>query len=76
MAVQNSKTGHLTLTKSLSWMVFVGSVGLAMTNLYTKFEVSRFIRYEVMNGGEKCIKLGGLGWLLGTQVHGQCHHSI
>ena len=29
-----------------------------------------------MNGGAKCRKWGVLGWLGGTQGHGQCHHSI
>jgi len=27
----------------------------------TKFDVSRFTRYEAMNGGAKCRKWGGLG---------------
>ena len=35
----------------------------------TKFEVSRFTRYEAMNDGAKCTKLGGLGWLGGIQGH-------
>ena len=42
----------------------------------TKFEVSRFTRYEAMNDNAKCRKLGGLGRLRGTQGHRQCHHSI
>ena len=29
-----------------------------------------------MNGGAKCRKWGGLGWLGGTQGQRQCHHSI
>ena len=29
-----------------------------------------------MNGGARYRKSGGLGWLGGTQGHGQCHHSI
>jgi len=32
-----------------------------MVNQCTKFEVSRFTRYEAMNGGERCRKLGGFG---------------
>jgi len=36
-------------------------VGLAMVSQCTKFEVSRFTRYEAMNGGAKCRKWGGLG---------------
>jgi len=47
-----------------------------MVSQCTKFEVSRFIRYEAMNGGAECRKWGGLGRLWGTQGHGQCHHSI
>jgi len=41
-----------------------------MLNQFTKFEVSRFTRYEAMNGGAKCRKWGGLWWLGGTQGHG------
>jgi len=51
-------------------------VGLGMANLYIKFEVSKCIRYEAMNGSAKCRKWGGLWWLDGTQGYGQCHHSI
>jgi len=51
-------------------------VGLAVVSQCTKFEVSRFTRYDAMNGGEKCRKWGGLWWLGGTQGHRQCHHSI
>jgi len=47
-----------------------------MVSQCAKFEVSRFTRYEAMNGGAKCRKCGGLGWLEGTQGHRQCHHSI
>jgi len=36
-----------------------------MVNKCTKFEVSRFTRYEAMNGGAKCTKWGGLGALKG-----------
>ena len=35
---------------------FIGRVELAMLNQCTKFEVSRFTRYEAMNGGAKCRK--------------------
>jgi len=31
-----------------------------MLSQFTKFEVSRFTRYEAMNGGAKCRKWGGL----------------
>jgi len=34
-----------------------------MLSQFTKFEVSRFTRYEAMNGGAKCRKWGGLGAL-------------
>jgi len=57
-------------------MFFIGRVGLAMVSQCSKFEVCRFTRYEAMNGGAKCRKWGGLGWLRGTQDDGQCHHSI
>jgi len=45
-------------------------------NQCTKFEVSRFTRYEAMNGGAKCRKWRGLGQLGVTQDQPQCHHSI
>ena len=48
-----------------------------MISQCTKYEVSRFTRYEAVNGGAaKCRKWGGLGWLGGTQGQRQCHHSI
>jgi len=47
-----------------------------MVSQCTKFEVSRFTRYDAMNGGAKCRKWGSLGQLGGTQGHWQCHHSI
>ena len=40
---------------------FIGRVGLAIVNQCTKFEVSRFTRYEAMNGSAKCRQWGGLG---------------
>ena len=55
---------------------FTGGVGLAMVSRCTKYEVSRFKRYEAMNGGAKCRKWAALVWLGGTQGYGQCHHSI
>jgi len=51
-------------------------VGRAMVSQCTKFEVSSFTRYEAVNGGAKCRKWGGLGWLRGTRGQRQCHHSI
>ena len=47
-----------------------------MVRQCTKYEVSRFTRYEAVNGGAKCRKWGGLRWLGGTQGQRQCHHSI
>ena len=47
-----------------------------MVSQCTKFEVSRFTRYDAMNGGAKCRKWGSFGHLRVTQVHQQCHHSI
>ena len=38
-----------------------------MVSQCTKFEVSRFTRYDAMNGGAKCRKWGGLGWLRGLR---------
>jgi len=70
--VLNSKTGHLTLTTG---RFFISRVGLAMVNQCVKFEVSRFTRYEAVNGGAKCRRWGALGQLGGTQGRGQCHHS-
>jgi len=32
-----------------------------MVSQCTKFELSRFTRYEAVNGGAKCRKWGGLG---------------
>ena len=66
------------------WMVMDGMhqqaarLGLVVVKRFTKFELSdyRYIGYEGMNGGAKCRKWSGLGWLGGTQGHGQCHHSI
>jgi len=47
-----------------------------MLSQCTKFEVSVFTRYEAVNGGAKCRKWGGFGWLGGNRGHRQCHHSI
>jgi len=44
---------------------FISTVGLAMVNQCTKFEVSRFTRYEAMNSSAKCRKWGGLGVVRG-----------
>jgi len=55
--------GQLTLTTPLSRRFFIGRMGLAMVSQCTKYEVSRFTRYEAMNGDAKCRKWGGLGAL-------------
>ena len=55
--------GYLTLTTALSGKFFFGRVGLATISQCTKFEISRFTRYEAVNGGAKCRKWGGLGAL-------------
>ena len=34
------------------------------------YEVSRFTRYEAVNGGAKCRKWSGLGWLGALKVNG------
>ena len=58
--------GYLTLTTPLSGKrFFFGRVGQC-----TKYEVSRFTRYEAVNGGAKCRKWGGLGWLGALKVNG------
>jgi len=45
-------------------------VGLAMVSQCTKYEVSRFTRYEAMNGSAKCRKLGSLGDMKSLRVIG------
>jgi len=47
-----------------------------MVSQCTRFEVSRFTRYEAMNGHAKCTNWGSLGHLGVTLGHQQCHHSI
>ena len=56
--------------KILKRVIFYGRVGRAMISQCTKYEVSRFTRYEAVNGGAKCRKWGSLGQLVGTQGHG------
>ena len=41
-----------------------------MVRQSTKYDVSRFTRYEAVNGGAKCRKWGGLGWLGSLKVMG------
>jgi len=47
------KRVNLILTTPLSGKIFHRQLGLAMINQYTKFVVSRFTRYEAMNGSVK-----------------------
>jgi len=67
---------HLTLTTPFSGKVFHWQGGTCYGKSVYKFEVSKFTRYEAMNGGAKCRKWGGLGQLGVTQGQPQCHHSI
>jgi len=62
--------GQLTLTTPFQGRFFIGRVGLAMVSQCTKYKVSRFTRYEAMNGGAKCRKWGGLGQLGAPKVIG------
>ena len=39
-----------------------------MINPYNKYEVSRFTRYEAMNGDAKCRKWSGLGMVRGYYI--------
>ena len=67
----------MTVTTPLSGKIFFGRVGRAMVSqICTKYEVSRFTRYEAVNGGVKCRKWGGFGRLGGTQGQRQCHHLV
>ena len=63
--------GQLTLTTPLSGKIFYRQGGTCYVSQCTKFEVSRFTRYEAMNGSAKCRKWGGLGRLGSTQGHRQ-----
>jgi len=40
------------MTTPLSGKTFFGRVGLAMVSQFTKYEVSRFTRYEAMDGSK------------------------
>jgi len=51
----------------LSGKIFFGRLGRAMVSQCTKYEVSRFTRYEAVNGGVKCKKMG---WLRALKVNG------
>ena len=53
------------MTTPLSGKIFhrQGGTFYGMISQCTKYEVSRFSRYEAMNGGAKCRKWGGLGSL-------------
>ena len=49
----------VTMTTSLSRMIFFGRLALVMDNLCTKFEVSIYTHYEDMKEGAKCRKWSG-----------------
>jgi len=54
----------------------VSRLGLAATNLQTKFDVSNYTHYEDMRSCAKYTNWGSLGRLWVTEGHRQCHHSI
>ena len=59
------KMGYLTLTTPLSRKIFFGRVGRAIVSQCNQIEVSRFTRYEAVNGGAKCKKMGWSGVVRG-----------
>jgi len=63
--------GHVTLTISLLGKFFIRRLGLAMANLYAKFEVSICTNYEDTKSRAKCTNWGGFGRLGVTQGHRQ-----
>jgi len=55
--VQNFKMGHVTLTTSLSVMIFfISRLGLAMIKVCIKLEVSTCTCHEDMKSGSRCRK--------------------
>ena len=58
--------GHVTLTMPLSGMIFHRQLGLAMANLYAKFEVFICTHYKDVESRKKCRNCGGLGQLVVT----------
>jgi len=67
---------HVTLPRPFQGRFVIRTLGLAMFNPDTKFEVSTITCYEDMNSNTKCRNCGVLGWLGATQGHRQCSHSI
>ena len=51
-------------------------LGLATTNLYTRFKIPALTHYKDMNGDEKCKKFGWFEGLGVTQGHQQHNHLI
>jgi len=47
------KVRHMTIIMLLSEMIYHLRLGLATVNLYTKFQVSIYTRYEDVKGGTK-----------------------
>jgi len=60
--------GHVTLNMPLLGVIFHQQLGLAMANLYTKFEVSTCTHDEDIKNGAKCRNWGGLGQLGVTRI--------
>ena len=58
------KRGRRPWPRPFQGRFFIGRVGLAMVSQCTKFEVSRFTRYEAMNNVAKC-KKNGVVWAVG-----------
>jgi len=54
------KTCHVTYSRPFQGQFVVRHLGLAMINLYTKYEVSMLTHYEDMKGDKKCKKWGVL----------------
>jgi len=59
------KTSHVTLPRPFQVRFVVRMLGLAMSDLCTKFEISTLTHYKDMKGDEKCKNLGGLGGIMG-----------
>jgi len=56
------------MTTPLSGKIFHWQGGTCCgKSMYQIRSLYRFTRYEAVNGGAKCRKWGGLGWLGGTQ---------
>jgi len=54
------ESGSCDVTMPLSGQFVIHRLGLAMINLYTKYDLSIFIHYQNMEGNAKCRNVGGL----------------